>query len=241
MPGLGFYLGFVSRFTNRTGKSFLPELQVGAVTPYILKNFVNPRCPLFCGGAGMVYPKYRELHNIDVMPLQTWDSHEKQSYVFDPLPDLKLFEEASRHIIETEYKDGLRLYLIAEHYFNLYLRTTVFDMRYEKESTVVCKKSGELMEKEQVFVELAKFYPVLDKLMLDEGLLTAREIDSLKNWLVHIFPGKALAIVDQDLQYRPSLEWKENEYFNLKDISDTLDEMTEFSKVYLNNVSALRR
>lgn len=232
MPGQGYHLGFGRLVADRAGKSFSKEMKVGELVQDALNQASGSRrMSHFTGGAGCVLPQYNELRQSS--QIQGWDSCFKKSYIVDPRIDMRLMEASSIHIPEGEYKDGIRLHLLADRAYDQLVQTKIFDVSRQKDGIIVVRATGEELDGASFRNELYASYPLLDQYVMRKAGITAEDVENVKMLLRATMTDAHAEFICKYLNYNPDFEWKDTKFFTKEIIDKLLDEAVADAIRYL--------
>ena len=145
MPGQGFHYVFSRLVAARARREVTDEMKVGTLVVDALNSAAGSRRNShFLGGAGCVIPHYTELKQSS--KIQSWDSGYKKSFIVDPRIEMRLFEASSIHILEGDYKDGLRIHLLADRAYDQLVQTKLFDVSNQQNNIIRVRKDGREMD-----------------------------------------------------------------------------------------------
>ena len=100
MAGPGTHVGLAKMIANKMGREFSNQLITGTLVLDALNApFGGRRKTRLAGGGACVLPRYNELRNYQP---QWMDSHYKESYLVDPITNIRAFEANSIHIHEGD-------------------------------------------------------------------------------------------------------------------------------------------
>lgn len=222
MPGQGYHLGLAKMVADQQGRGFSKQMIVGVLLVDALNlKTGGRRCSHFTGGAGSVVPRYNQLRQ--VFTAQSWDSGFKKSYLVDPKIDVRLFEAASIHISEGDYKDGIRIHLLADKYYDRLIQQVLFNITRQKDGIVVHNATGRKMDEAQFRKEIYAVYPLLDQLAMQMAGITAEDIERIKELISSVLTDEMSEFVLKYLHFNANLEWKDTEFFQLADITELIE------------------
>ena len=178
MPGFGFHYGLGRMVASQMLRQFTLDVEKGIAASDYAQHFVPARCRKFSGGAGCIYPR---TSGDLVFPgmWQHWDSQNEKSDIVDPIVDMELFEAASRHIPESDYKMGIRIRLLLERELDKFIRK-IIDFSNEWDSAVLIKESGRVMPLYEFNQKLTEFEIWLDRESLKFSGFSEDEIKAIQ-------------------------------------------------------------
>ena len=237
---LGYNYALAKLYARMVGWDFSPRFRLGIMaveglnTIGVLEggNLAGRRASHFCGGAGMVYPQNDELKYVS--RLQAWDSRrEEDGTVIGPESDMELFEAASKHLDETEYKAGIRHHLLADNELRKFLMER-FDFS-DQAHTIVHIDSGIRLSTQKFKAELDGFYRMLDQYSLNVAGVDKDELEKFKEILYAACPYGIARLLDTYLQFDDGLVWKDSTFFKMEDVHKLLGECNNTVLFYATN------
>lgn len=217
MAGQGYHFGLAALAAASLDRRFTSEMKVGVLLIDALNRVSGcRRRSHFTGGAGCIIPHYHELRQITT--IQSWDSSFKRSYVVDPKIDMRLFEAANIHITESDYKDGIRMHLLGDRYYDYLVQQKLFDMSRQKEGVILSKITGETMDGATFRKEIYSIYPMLDQILLDMAAITHQDVEDAKELVSVVFNDEMASFVCKYLNFKEEIEWKDSKFFKKEDV-----------------------
>ena len=234
MLGLGFYFGIGSVFTKQTERNYFPELQAGVIFPEALKVFVhNSRSRHFSGGAGVEIPNFRKMKDYDFRQIREWDDKTERSFILDPETDLNYFEAKAVDLDETEFKDGIRLNLIATNCMVSFFNSNVIELKGNRIVTVINRKNGNPISEPKLKKEMDKLSAVLDQYMLRKGMLREGDVATLKNWLRVCWPKEMYQYVEDKLTVISNFN-VESSLIEMDSLEALVTDIVNYADIYLD-------
>jgi hypothetical protein len=232
MPGQGYHFGFARLMCEKTGRDFTNEMKVGTLLLDAMNSAAGSRRNShFTGGAGCVLPRYTELRQCG--NIQAWDSNLQKSYLVDPRIDMRLFEAANIHIMEGDYKDGIRFHLLSDRSYDQLVQTRLFDVSRQKENIIVVRSTGEELDGPSFRKELYASYPMLDQYLMELSGITADDIEEVKDLLWATLSDEHAVFICKYLNYNPEFVWKDTRFFNKEVIDNLVEEAIKTAGSYL--------
>lgn len=232
MPGQGYHFGFGRLVADQAGKKFSKEMRVGDLVQDALNAAAGTRRNShFTGGAGCVLPQFNELRQSS--KIQGWDSGFKKSYLVDPRIDMRLMEAASIHIPEGDYKDGIRLHLLADRAYDQLVQTKIFDVSRQKDGIIVVRATGEELDGANFRTELYASYPLLDQYVMRKAGITAEDVAEVKELLKATMTDAHAEFIGKYLNFNPDFEWRDTKFFTREMVDNLLDEAVADAIRYL--------
>ena len=226
MPGQSYHYGFSRLLAEKTGREFTNKLAIGTLVIDSLNSAAGSRrASHFCGGAGCVLPRLSELRQ--GIKIQSFDSRFKESYLVDPMINMRLFEAVNIHLAEDEYKDGIRIHLLADREYDRLVQNTLFDVSNQKNNQIRVRSTGRIIDGQQFRKELYASYPMLDQYILKKAGVTEDEINEVKELLFATLNDDAASFISKYLNFNPDLEWHDTEFFNESVINQLIDQTLE--------------
>lgn len=234
MAGQGYHLGLASMMANKEGKELSAEMRIGVLVIDALSSVAGGRrYSHFTGGAGCIIPDYMQLRQIS--KLQSWDSGYKKSYLVDPETNLELFEVANIHIPEGEYKQGMRMHLLGDIYYDELIQKKLFDVSRQQEGIIIYKKTGEEMDGATFRKELYSAYPLLDQYFMNLAGITNKYVQETKDLLYATFNDQMATFVSKYLNFSDDFEWKDTKFFKKAEIDELIDNAIKNGVDYLKS------
>lgn len=232
MPGQGYHFGFGRLVADRAGKKVSKEMIVGNLVMDAMNAAAGTRRNShFTGGAGCVLPHYNELRQSS--RIQGWDSSFKKSYMVDPRIDMRLMEAASIHIPEGAYKDGIRIHLLADRWYDQLVQTQIFDVSQQKNGIIRVRATGEDLDGDTFRRELYASYPLLDQYVMRKAGLTVEDVAEVKELLRSTLTEGHAEFICKYLNYNPEFVWQDTKFFTQEIIDTLLDEAVDDVVRYL--------
>ena len=232
MPGQGYHLGFGRLVADRAGKKYSKEMNVGNLMMDAMNAAAGTRRNShFTGGAGTVLPQYNELRQSS--RLQAWDSSFKKSYLVDPRIDMRLMEAANIHIPESGYKDGIRIHLLADRWYDQLVQTRIFDVSNQKDGIVRVRATGEELDGDAFRTALYASYPLLDQYVMRKAGITAEEVEAVKMLIRSTMTDAHAEFICKYLNFNPDFVWEDTKFFTKEIIDELLDDSVSDTIRYL--------
>ena len=223
MPGQGYHYALGRLVADRAGKKFSKEMKVGVLVQDALNNAAGSRRNShFTGGAGCVLPQYNELRQS--LRIQGWDSNFKKSYVVDPRIDMRLMEATTLHIPESDYKDGMRIHMLADRWYDQLVQTKIFDVSEQKYGKIYVRATNEELDEATFRAELYASYPLLDQYVMRKAGITAEDVEDVKVLLRSTMAEAHAEFVCKYLNFNSDFEWQDTKFFTKEIIDKLLDE-----------------
>lgn len=233
MAGQGYHFGLAALAAAGLDRRFTSEMKLGVLLVDSLNRVSGcRRRSHFTGGAGCVIPHYHDLRQINVV--QSWDSSYKRSYLVDPKIDMRLFEAANIHIAESDYKDGIRMHLLGDRYYDYLVQQVLFDVSKQKEGVILSRTTGETMDGATFRKEIYNIYPMLDQLLFNMAGITAEDIKDTKELVSAVFNDEMASFVCKYLNFREEIEWKDSKFFKREDVLQLVEDAVRGIKKYLS-------
>ena len=233
MPGQGYHGAIAKKLCTIKKKRLTNKMKAGNWGEDAHNSEAGGRRRShFCGGAGIVLPQYNELRQRG--QLQTWDSGLKKSYLVDPEIDMELFEAASRHLKEDDYKDGIRIHLLTDKVYDNFIQKELFDVSKQQDDIILFKKTGLELDGVTFRRILYDSYPMLDQYAMRIAGITEDEIAEDKNMLRATFSDSEADFIIKYLNYDPNYVWHDNQFFNKEMIEKLIDDTVETIINYMN-------
>lgn len=240
MMNLGYNYGMAKLYAKMVGWEEISRFKLGVMAVEGLNTIgvldggtlAGRRASHFCGGAGLVYPRNDELKY--VTRLQAWDSmRERDGEVLPAESDMELFEAATKHLCESEYKAGIRFHLIADNELRKFLMER-FDFSNQG-SVIIHKDSGIRFTTDKFKKELESFYKKLDQYCLNRAGVCMEEIERFKELLYATCPLGIARLLDTKLIFDPDFKWEDTAFFKLSDVSKLVGECNNTVLFYATN------
>ena len=131
------------------------------------------------------------------------------------------------HLAEDEYKDGIRIHLLADREYDRLVQNTLFDVSNQKNNQIRVRNTGRIIDGQQFRKELYASYPMLDQYILKKAGVTEDEINEVKELLFATLNDDAASFISKYLNFNPDLEWHDTEFFNESVINQLIDQTLE--------------
>lgn len=233
MAGQGYHFGLAALAAKYLDREFTQEMKVGVLLIDALNRASGcRRRSHFTGGAGCIIPHYHDLRQI--ADIQSWDSCYKRSYIVDPKINMRLFEAANIHITESDYKDGIRMHLLGDKYYDFFVQQVLFDVSKQKEGIILSKFTGEVIDGAAFRKEIYSIYPMLDQFLLDMAEITHQDVEDAKELVSVVFNDEMASFVSKYLNFREGLKWKDTRFFKKEHIQTLVSDATTGIAEYLS-------
>lgn len=232
MAGQGYHFGIAALAATSLNREFTQEMKIGVLLIDALNRASGcRRRSHFTGGAGCLIPRYHDLRQIT--NIQSWDSKHKRSYIVDPRVDMRLFEAANIHITEGDYKDGIRMHLLGDRYYDILVQRVLFDVSKQKEGIIVSRNTHEIMDGAMFRKEIYGVYPMLDQIIFDMAGITSEDIENAKELVSAVFNDEMSSFICKYLNFREGLEWKDSKFFKREYVQTLVQDAVKGIKEYL--------
>lgn len=223
MPGQGYHYGLMRLAAKKAGKEVSREMTVGTLVMDALNTPAGSRRRShFTGGAGCILPQYLELRNVST--IQSWDSAYRKSYLVDPEIDIALMEAVTKHIPESDYKDGIRIHLLGDRSYDKLVQHVIFDVSAQADNVISTRKNHRKMDGSTFRNEIYASYPMLDQYLMELAAVTAEEIDEVKRLLKSTLSDAQAEFIIKYLNFRPEVKWSDTEFFKKDEVDTLIDE-----------------
>lgn len=173
------------------------------------------RASHFCGGAGIVIPKYEELQTCT--EIQHWDSSYQKSTFVDPMIDFSVFKSVIKHLPQDDFIKGIEFHLWIDYYYDIFIQKKLFELHDDK---AILKSTGETMNPSDFRSNLYKSYPMLDMINVKELGITADEVTRISNLLKAKLIEERSTFIIKYLNYISDYKWEDTDIFKYKDMEE---------------------
>ena len=142
-------------------------------------------------------------------------------------------EAASIHIPEGAYKDGIRIHLLADRWYDQLVQTQIFDVSQQKNGIIRVRATGEDLDGDTFRRELYASYPLLDQYVMRKADLTVEDVAEVKELLRSTLTEGHAEFICKYLNYNPEFVWQDTKFFTQEIIDTLLDEAVDDVVRYL--------